>query len=224
MRIELPSNQPLVLLKEIHGERHVPIWIGTPEASAIALAQQGVVPPRPMTHDLLVDVVEALGHTIVSVNIVAVEDNIFYGQLQFDNGTTVSSRASDALALALRAKCRIWCADAVMDEAGVRITEARRGRGHAAGARRGRGRRTAALPRVPGRRRTRGFRAAAGRRCPVEELKPRYESFDTPAAKVPNVFDLGLRRPNVEGTSSHCIQQPRKSHWKCSPETRRYSG
>ncbi|MBX7446162.1 MULTISPECIES: bifunctional nuclease family protein [unclassified Arthrobacter] len=123
VRIELPSNQPLVLLKEMHGERHVPIWIGTPEASAIALAQQGVVPPRPMTHDLLVDVVESLGHSVVSVNIVAVEDNIFYGQLQFENGTTVSSRASDALAIALRAKCRIWCADAVMDEAGVRITE-----------------------------------------------------------------------------------------------------
>jgi bifunctional DNase/RNase len=52
-----------------------------------------------------------------------VEDNIFYGQLQFDNGATVSSRASDALAIALRAKCRIWCADSVMDEAGVRITE-----------------------------------------------------------------------------------------------------
>ena len=86
VRIELPSNQPLVLLKEIHGERHVPIWIGTPEASAIALAQQGVVPPRPMTHDLLIDVVESLGHTIVSVNIVAVEDNIFYGQLQFETG------------------------------------------------------------------------------------------------------------------------------------------
>ncbi len=124
VRIELPSNQPLVLLREINGERHVPIWIGTPEASAIALAQQGVVPPpRPMTHDLLVDVVESLGHSIISVNIVAVEDNIFYGQLQFDDGTVVSSRASDALALALRAKCRIWCADAVMEEAGVRITE-----------------------------------------------------------------------------------------------------
>jgi len=104
VRIELPSNQPLVLLREMHGERHVPIWIGTPEASAIALAQQGVVPPRPMTHDLLVDVVETLGHSV-------------------DNGATVSSRASDALAIALRAKCRIWCADSVMDEAGVRITE-----------------------------------------------------------------------------------------------------
>ena len=136
----------------------MPIWIGTPEASAIALAQQGVVPPRPMTHDLLVDVVEALGHTIVSVNIVAVEDNIFYGQLQFEDGTTVSSRASDALALALRAKCRIWCADAVMEEAGVRITEHDDGEDTAARSRRRRRGRAAPLPRVPGRRRTRGFR------------------------------------------------------------------
>src|SRR3712207_2347523 len=75
VRIELPSNQPLVLLREMHGERHVPIWIGTPEASAIALAQQGVVPPRPMTHDLLVDVVESLGHSVVSVNIVRSEEH-----------------------------------------------------------------------------------------------------------------------------------------------------
>ena len=74
VRIELPSNQPLVLLKEIDGERHVPIWIGAPEASAIALAQQGIVPPRPMTHDLLMDVVEALGRPIVGVSLVAVED------------------------------------------------------------------------------------------------------------------------------------------------------
>lgn len=123
VRIELPSNQPLVLLREVEGARHVPIWIGTAEASAIALAQQGVVPPRPMTHDLLVDVVESLGHAIVGVSIVAVEDSVFYGQLTFENGTTVSSRASDALAVALRARCRIWCADNVMEEAGVHITE-----------------------------------------------------------------------------------------------------
>jgi bifunctional DNase/RNase len=123
VRIELPSNQPLVLLKEVHGDRHVPIWIGTPEASAIALAQQGVIPPRPLTHDLLVDVVAAMGRTIVSANITAVRDNVFFGELVFDNGTTVSSRASDALAIALRAECSIWCADEVMEEAGVRITE-----------------------------------------------------------------------------------------------------
>lgn len=123
VRIELPSNQPLVLLKEAHGERHLPIWIGTPEASAIALAQQGIVPPRPLTHDLLCDVVTSLGREIVAVNIVAVTDNVFYAELVFDNGVRVSSRASDALAVALRAKCSIWCAEEVMDEAGVRITE-----------------------------------------------------------------------------------------------------
>ncbi|MDP5226230.1 MULTISPECIES: bifunctional nuclease family protein [Arthrobacter] len=121
VRIELPGNQPLVLLKEVHGERHVPIWIGPPEASAIALAQQGVVPPRPLTHDLLLDVVHSLGRELVSVTIVSVEDSVFYAQLQFDDGTSVSSRASDALALALRGHCRIWCAEQVLEEAGVLI-------------------------------------------------------------------------------------------------------
>ena len=121
VRIELPGNQPLVLLKETQGERHVPIWIGPPEASAIALAQQGVVPPRPLTHDLMLDVIHALGRSLVSVTIVSVEDSVFYAQLQFDDGTSVSSRASDALALALRSHCRIWCAEQVMDDAGVLI-------------------------------------------------------------------------------------------------------
>ncbi|MGT2460422.1 bifunctional nuclease family protein [Sinomonas atrocyanea] len=123
VRIELPSNQPLVLLKEAHGERHLPIWIGTAEASAIALAQQHVVPPRPLTHDLLVSVVHSLGRQIVSATIVAVEDSVFYAQLGFDDGTTVESRASDALAVALRVNCRIWCADAVLEEAGVQLAE-----------------------------------------------------------------------------------------------------
>jgi bifunctional DNase/RNase len=123
VRIELPSNQPLVLLKEAHGERHLPIWIGTAEASAIALAQQHVVPPRPLTHDLLVSVVHSLGRQVVSATIVAVEDSVFYAQLGFDDGTTVESRASDALAVALRVNCRIWCADAVLEEAGVQLAE-----------------------------------------------------------------------------------------------------
>ena len=103
VRIELPSNQPLVLLKETDGERHIPIWIGAPEASAIAFAQQGIKPPRPMTHDLLNDVVEALGRRIISVRLVTVQDTVFFAELVFDGGTTVSSRASDAIAVALRA-------------------------------------------------------------------------------------------------------------------------
>lgn len=124
VRIELPSNQPLVLLKEVDGERHLPIWIGAPEASAIAFVQQGIVPPRPMTHDLLASVIKSLGRSVTEVRLVSVEDTVFYAELVFDNGVTVGSRASDALAVALRAPCPIFCADEVLDEAGVRIAEA----------------------------------------------------------------------------------------------------
>lgn len=123
VRLELPSNQPLVLLKESHGERHVPIWIGTPEASAIALAQQGIVPARPMTHDLLCDVVEALGRSIKKVHLTTVEDSVFFAELVFDDDSVVSARASDAIAIALRIPCPVLCAEAVLDEAGVEIAE-----------------------------------------------------------------------------------------------------
>ena len=124
VRIELPSNQPLVLLKEKDGERHIPIWIGAPEASAIAFAQQGITPPRPMTHDLLVDVVRELGRAVIEARLVEVRDTVFYAELVFDGGNTVSSRASDALAVALRVPCPIYCAEEVMEDAGVKIAEA----------------------------------------------------------------------------------------------------
>lgn len=123
VRIELPSNQPLVLLRESTGERHLPIWIGAPEASAIAFVQQGVVPPRPMTHDLLVDVVGAVGRRITEVRITSVEETVYHAELVFDDGTTVNSRASDALAVALRVPCTIYCADDVLARAGVEIAE-----------------------------------------------------------------------------------------------------
>lgn len=121
VRIEMPSNQPLVLLRERHGERHIPIWIGAAEATAIALAEQGVVPPRPLTHDLLCGVVKALRHNIVRVNLTKVDEGVFYAELVFDNGTTVSSRASDAIAIAQRAECTIWASEAMVEEAGVVI-------------------------------------------------------------------------------------------------------
>ena len=123
VRIEMPSNQPLVLLKEQLGERHIPIWIGASEATAIALAEQGVVPPRPLTHDLLCGVVAALGHRIVRVNLTKVEDGVFFAELVFDDGTTVGSRASDAIAVAQRADCSIWAAEALVEEAGVLIAD-----------------------------------------------------------------------------------------------------
>lgn len=124
VRIELPSNQPLVLLKEAAGTRHIPIWIGAPEASAIAFVQQGIVPPRPMTHDLLVSIVAALNHTVTEVRIVRVEDTVFHAEVVFEDGTTVNSRASDAIAIALRVPCPIYCAPQVMEDTGVEIAEA----------------------------------------------------------------------------------------------------
>ena len=119
----MPSRSPIVLLRERGGDRYLPIWIGSAEASAIAMAQQGVVPPRPLTHDLLIDVVKGLGRTLEEVRVVEVKDNVYYAELVFDQGHTVSARTSDAIALALRAGCPIVGAETVLDQAGVPMQE-----------------------------------------------------------------------------------------------------
>ena len=121
VRVEMPSNQPIVLLREVDGDRYLPIWIGAPEASAIALAQQGVTPPRPLTHDLLRDVVAALGVQLVEVRITDLSDGVFYAVLVFDTGVEVSARPSDAIALALRTGSRVLGAEQVLEEAGLAI-------------------------------------------------------------------------------------------------------
>jgi bifunctional DNase/RNase len=123
VRVELPSNQPIVLLKETTGERYLPIWIGAVEATAIALAQQGVVPARPLTHDLLKDVLEAVGVELSRVTITDLRDGIYFADLQFANGVTVSARPSDAIALAIRAGTTIFAEESVLDEAGVAIPD-----------------------------------------------------------------------------------------------------
>jgi bifunctional DNase/RNase len=123
VRVEMPSNQPIVLLREVDGERYLPIWIGAVEATAIAFAQQGVVPPRPLTHDLLRDVVGALGRTLTQVNITDLDDGVFFATLVFDDGTEVSARPSDAIALALRTGTSIFGTDDVLDEAGIVIPD-----------------------------------------------------------------------------------------------------
>jgi bifunctional DNase/RNase len=123
VRVEMPSNNPIVLLRERDGDRYLPIWIGAPEASAIAFAQQGVVPPRPLTHDLLKDVIEAVGRRLEEVRIVAVKDNVYFAELVFDGGLTVSSRTSDAIALALRVGCPIVSAEQVLDSGGVPVPD-----------------------------------------------------------------------------------------------------
>lgn len=120
VRVEMPTNSPIVLLRERHGQRYLPIWIGAPEATAIAYAQQGVEPPRPLTHDLMVSVIEALGHHLDQVRITSMEDGIFYASLVFDGGDQViESRPSDAIALALRSATPIMAEEALLDLAGI---------------------------------------------------------------------------------------------------------
>ena len=114
VRVEMPSNQPIVLLREVSGERYLPIWIGAVEATAIAFAQQGVVPPRPLTHDLMKDLLEAMGQELTEV-----KDGMFFATLVLASGVEVSARPSDSIALALRTGSRILCADEVLAEAGL---------------------------------------------------------------------------------------------------------
>jgi len=123
VRVEAPSNQPIVLLREIDGDRFLPIWIGAVEATAIAFAQQGVIPERPLTHDLMRDVVSALDHQLVEVRITELKDGIFYAVLAFDGGTEVSARPSDAIALALRTGTPIYGADQVLEDAGIPVPD-----------------------------------------------------------------------------------------------------
>jgi bifunctional DNase/RNase len=123
VRVEMPSNQPIVLLREIAGERYLPIWIGAVEATAIAFAQQGVVPARPMTHDLLRNVLEALGVEMVQIRITELRDGVFYALLVFSDGVEVSARPSDAIALALRTGTPIFGEEAVLEEAGIVIED-----------------------------------------------------------------------------------------------------
>jgi len=123
VRVELPSNQPIVLLKEVDGDRYLPIWIGAVEATAIAFAQQGVVTARPMTHDLLKDALEAVGARLTAVNITELRDGVFFAELVFDGGVQVSARPSDAIALAIRSGVTVFGADTVLSEAGIAIPD-----------------------------------------------------------------------------------------------------
>ncbi len=119
----MPSNQPIVLLRESDGSRYLPIWVGASEATAIAFAQQGVVPPRPLTHDLLRDILEAIGTTLTEVQITEMRDGVFYAVLVLGDGVEVSARPSDSIALALRTGSRIVCSEEVLDEAGLDVPD-----------------------------------------------------------------------------------------------------
>lgn len=121
VRVEMPTNKPILLLRERDGERYVPIWIGAPEATAIAYAQQGVTPPRPLTHDLLLDILTALGHELSSVMITRMEEGVFYAELVIDGDQRISARSSDAVAVALRAEVPVFVDEEVLAEVGVDV-------------------------------------------------------------------------------------------------------
>jgi hypothetical protein len=123
VRVEMPSNNPIVLLREVEGERYLPIWIGAGEATAIANAQHGLVPPRPLTHDLMRDLLVALGQELTQVRITSLEDGVYYAVLVLASGVEVSARPSDAIALALRTGSPIFGAEEVLAEAGIPIPD-----------------------------------------------------------------------------------------------------
>ena len=126
VRIELPTNQPIVLLRETGGVRYLPIWIGATEATAIAFALEGVEPQRPLTHDLLRDVSAGLGATVDRVVVNDLREGIYYADLVMTRGEeeiVISARPSDAIALAARTDASLFASEQVLEEAGVEIKE-----------------------------------------------------------------------------------------------------
>lgn len=119
VRVSEPEHDVLVVLSETEGELSLPIVIGPHEGVAIATAQAGVRSPRPGPHDLLLATLRAVDARLEYVTICALREGTFIAELVLSNGSRVDSRASDAIALALRAGVEVWCADDVLDAAAV---------------------------------------------------------------------------------------------------------
>jgi len=119
---DLVGKQPIVLLKTTDGNKFLPIWIGQSEAAAILMRMQGTTTPRPMTHDLLSDIIGKLDAEVVAVTVTELRDNTFYASITVQlNGSEVEidSRPSDAIALAVRSDAPIYAADDVIDESAI---------------------------------------------------------------------------------------------------------
>jgi bifunctional DNase/RNase len=127
VRVELPTNTPIALLRERTGDRRVlPIFIGGPEASAIAFALEDVTVPRPLTHDLMKNLLDDLGVSVESVSVTELQEGTFFAEIELhakDGVHRVSSRPSDAIALAARTGTPIFADEAVLDEAAYRAEE-----------------------------------------------------------------------------------------------------
>ncbi len=116
------GKQPIVLLKALDEERFLPIWIGHPEAAAILMKLQGASPPRPMTHDLLTDVVSELKGEVVRVTVTELRENTYFAKITIvhdGHELEIDSRPSDAIALAVRCEAQIFAADDVVEELGI---------------------------------------------------------------------------------------------------------
>jgi hypothetical protein len=127
VRVELPTNTPIVLLRETAGERRMlPIFIGPPEATAIAFALEQVPTPRPMTHDLLKDLLDDLSVTLDRVVVTDLQDSTFFAELHLVQGGEthlLSSRPSDAIAIAARTGSPIYAEEHVLDQVGYAVQE-----------------------------------------------------------------------------------------------------
>ena len=119
---DLVGKQPIVLLKTADGNKFLPIWIGHPEAAAILMKLQGASTPRPMTHDLVTDIIGQLDAQVVRITVTELKENTFYAQItvqQDGSEIEIDSRPSDAIALALRAEAPIFVADDVIEESAI---------------------------------------------------------------------------------------------------------
>ena len=116
--VDPQAASPIVLLQEVRGDRVMPIWVGVSEARAIAMELEKIVPPRPMTHDLLKNILDGVKARVTNVVITALKENTFYAQIALATGATdvpIDARPSDAIALALRVNAPIFVAKAVFD-------------------------------------------------------------------------------------------------------------
>ena len=119
---DLVGKQPIVLLRTAEGNKFLPIWIGHPEAAAILMKLQSQAPPRPMTHDLVTDMLDQLGAQVVRITVTELRENTFYAQItvqQDGSEIEIDSRPSDAIALAIRADAPIFAADRVIEESAI---------------------------------------------------------------------------------------------------------
>jgi uncharacterized protein len=126
IRVSLVTQNRVVILKEIHGSRHLPIWIGAYEAEAIALELQGVTPTRPLPYDLMRAMLEELGATIDHIVIADLNDQVYYATVVLsvaDRTIQIDARPSDAIAIAVRTDARILIEETVMDSAGVSLDD-----------------------------------------------------------------------------------------------------